>query len=269
MSEARTVLLVVVAVLFLRGSSCLVVERPYPPPTAQDLVNAVRSAGVRLGSLRAETRMGHRSPQGKIKATVRLMLARGGKLRCDAVSPFDTPLLTLVSNGRDFALVDAQKNRHFHGPSSPCNIARLLGVALSPDDVLTVLGGSTPLIEYTKTTVAWDARAGAEVLTLEGKDLKQTIRLDGRNRTFDLLLSEVKNGRGEVLLRIEADSFRKVGALNLPREIHVSQPKLQAELDVAFKQQEVNLTLPSEAFDLPAPAGLPSQRVDCTTEIRP
>jgi hypothetical protein len=268
MKRAGLLLFGVVALLCLRGANCTHIERPYPPPKPAELTDTLRSRAQQIKSLRAETRMSHRSEQGKIKATVRLMARRGGQLRCDAVTPFDTPLMTLVVTGGQFGLVDAEKNRHFFGPATPCNIARLLNVMLQPDDILTVLGGATPIIAYKSAKLDWDARLGAEVLTLSSGEQEQMIRLDGHDRTFDLLLSEVRNRAGEVLLRVEPEGYRTVNGVRAPRSLKVSQPKLGAELEVTFKQEELNLTLPGEAFALPAAGGLPSQRVDCTTELK-
>jgi hypothetical protein len=134
--------------------------------------------------------------------------------------------------------------------------------------VLTILGGSTPVIAHHSAEVSWDDREGAEVLTLRGKELVQVIRLDGQNRAWNLLSSEVKNASGEVILRVQAGEYHPVGGLSVPRSIYVSQPKVNAELDVTFKQEELNLSLPAEAFELPAAGGMPSQRVECTTVIK-
>lgn len=268
-AHAPKILLAGLALLGLRGSSCTTIARPYPPPTADELAAAVRARGLRVRSLRAETRMSLRSSQGKIKATVRLMAERGSRLRCDAVSPFDTPLMTLVVSGPRFAFLDAQKNRHYHGPASPCNVSRLLQVALAPDDIVTVLGGSTPLIPFTKAEVAWDERDGVEVLTLRGGELTQTLRLDGRSRSWSLLRTEVKDREGATVLRIESSDHHDVSGLAVPRELRISQPKQGADLTVSFKRQELNLTLPAEAFDLPEAGGLPSQYVDCSTVVKP
>jgi len=269
MSHRAGLMTAILALLFLRGASCTRIERPYKAPTAGEVFAAVVIRGQQVRSLRAETRMAHQSSQGKVKATVRLMAERGGKLRFDAVSPFDTPLSTLVSDGKQFALVDARQNRHFHGPAKPCNIARLARVVLAPDDVLTILGGSTPLIAHQKKDLAWDGRAGAEVLTLQGEKLVQTIRLDGHHRNWDLVSSEIRSRQGgQVVLSIEASSFRKKAGLRAPARIHMKQPQHQTEVWVTFKKQELNLKLPQEAFTPPAANGLPSQRVDCETEIK-
>jgi len=269
LSTPVVVLLGLLALVVLRGGSCVQIERPYKAPTAAEVVAALKARAARVRSTRAETRMSHRSSQGKIKATVRLMARRGGKLRFDAVTPFDTPLATLVSDGKKFGLLDAQKNRHYHGPASPCNIARLIGIVLHADDVLTILGGSTPLIKYDKAELRWDDRASAEVLTMRGPGgVNQTVRLDGTDRRWDLLSSEIKDGKGATVLSIKTGRFVKRDGLRVPTTIAVRQPKYKAELDVSFKKQELNLTLPAAAFELPAAGGLPSQRVECHTEIK-
>ena len=252
----------------LRGSSYLHVERPYGAPGSKEVLAVLKARAARVNAIRGETRMSHRTEQGRIKATVRLMAARGGKLRFDAVTPFDTPLSTLVTRDGRFALVDARKNRHYHGPASPCNIARLIQVSLEPDDVLTVLAGSTPVIAHDSAMLAWDGRASEEVLTLGGSGLTQTIRLDGSNRRWDLLSSEIRDDRG-VVLAIRASGHRRVGGLRLPKRIQVSQPRNDARLDATFKQQEANVKLPAAAFELPGPRGMPSQKLECTTETKP
>lgn len=262
-------LLAVVALVVLRGGSCAKNVRTYSAPAPRDVLNHVIARGLRVKSLRGQTRMSHQSSQGKIKGTVRFMSRRGGKLRFDVVSPFDTPLATLVSNGQQFALVDAQKNRHYHGPATPCNISRLLRIVMRADDVLTALGGSTPIIGFKDVSLAWDEQAGAEVLTLKAPDgTTQVIRLDGHNKRWDLLSSEVKDPSGKVILRITPKDFRAIKGLRLPRLIHVTQPENKAELWVHYKKLEVNIDLPQGAFDPPGANGLPSQRVNCSTVIK-
>ena len=145
-------LFAVVSLVVLRGGSCAKNVRTYSPPTAREVLNHVIARGLQVKSLRGQTRMSHQSNQGKVKGTVKFMAKRGGMLRFDVVSPFSTPLATLVSNGKEFSMVDAQQNRHYHGPASPCNISRLLRIVMRSDDVLTALGGSTPIIGFKKPT---------------------------------------------------------------------------------------------------------------------
>lgn len=263
-SSPHTLILIsIVALATLRAGSCLRVERPYPAPTPQKLIAALIHQRSRLTSLRAEARTTHWGSRGKVRGTVRMMAARDGQVRFDVVSPFDTPLATLVCRDGRFALLDARNNRHFYGPASPCNLARLLHVHLPPTEVLVLLGGSTPLIKYFKESVHWDDRASLEILTLEGEGLTQIIRLRGSPKRFELRSSEIRDTKGNVVFETVPSAYREISGIRLPRRLYIAQPKVHAALQLEFKHEEVNLALPASAFDLPVADGLPSQRVDC------
>jgi len=268
MKRAPHLLLAVLAVTQLRAGSCAHVERPYAAPTAQQVVTAVLTRGLRVRTIRAETRASHASKAGKVKGTVRLMASTGGKLRFDLASPFDTPLATLVTDGKEFSLVDAQKGRHYTGPASPCNVGRLLQLVLSADEVRTILGGSTPVIKHERAALRWDDRDGSEVLTLEGNGLTQIIRLDGRDRSWDLLQAEIRGPDGKLLLWLEAGGWRKLAGLRMPKTLHIKQPRQGAELWLTFRKTEINIELPAAAFILQQPNGLPSQKVACDTVVK-
>ena len=267
MKRAPHLLLALVALTLLRAASCVHIERPYAPPTAEQVTTAVLTRGQRVRTIRAETRVSHASDHGKVKGTVRLMASMGGKLRFDLATPFDTPMATLVTDGAEFTLVDAQQGLHYTGPASPCNVGRLLQLVLSADDVRTILGGSTPVIQHQRATLRWDDRDGAEVLSLEGKGVTQIIRLDGRDRSWDLLQSEIRGADGEIMLWLEAGGWRKLGGLRMPTTLHIKQPRQGAELWLTYRKAEINIELPAVAFTLQPPAGLPSQKVTCDTVI--
>lgn len=262
-------LLALLALTLLRAGSCVRIERPYAAPSTAEVVAAIKARGARVRTLRAEARMSYRTDQGRVKATVRMMARQGGELRFDVVSPFDTPLATLVCGQGRFALVDSRKGRHFHGPASPCNLARLLQVALRAEDVLVVLSGGTPLIPHTSASLAWDERAGAEVLTLRSKNAQQLIRLDGRDKRWRLLSSEIRDATGKLLLKIVPSAFRRHKEIEVPQQIAVEQPLTGASLRLEFERVELDIDLPKVAFERPGPSGLVSQYVTCATVVRP
>jgi outer membrane lipoprotein-sorting protein len=255
--------LCLVSFVFLRAGSCLRTDRPYALPKPADLVQVLKARAAALSALRGEARMTHDGGDGKVKATVRMMLQRGKKIRVDLVSPFDTPLATLVANGKDFALVETKTNRYYYGPASPCNLARLLQVQLDPDEILGALGGSTPVIEHRSATLHWDGRSGEEVLTLSGEGYRQTIRIDGSSKNWDLTYSEIRSTAGQVLLRLRAARHRAVGTLRLPSELNLEQPVFGSRMLLDFELQEVNVGLPAVAFELPERRGLALEEVTC------
>ncbi|MFH1131804.1 MAG: DUF4292 domain-containing protein [Pseudomonadota bacterium] len=252
-----------IAIVVLRGGSCLKIQRPYPTPTASEVVAALQARNRAIHTLRAEARMSHKTNQGIVKATVRTLLKRGGKLRFDVVSPFDTPLATLISDGTNFVLIDTKENRFSHGPASPCNLARLLRVQLQADDLLAILGGSSPLIEYNNLALFWDDQAGQEILVLSGKELEQHIRLDSHQRQWNLVRSEIRNDKGVVLLQIEVERDEMSFSKRFPTKLTLRQPIHNTTLSLNFRNKELNIPLSDAAFVLPKSNGLPAQMMEC------
>lgn len=260
---SRTFVIGGLAVTLLMGGRCMNVNRPYPAPTVEAVLNATVQRNRQLRSFRAEARMSHKTDQGLVKATVRMMAQVGKKVRFDVVSPFDTPLATLVADGKDFALIDSKENRYFYGPASPCNMARLLRIQMSAGDVLTVLGGSTPVIEHQQRTLSWDDRAAQEIVTLKGKRFRQEIRFKKHNETWELRRSVVYDLKGRELLKIIAGKFKTISGLRVASDLKISQPIHKAALEMRFLSREVNIDLPAIAFELPPSEGLARERVVC------
>lgn len=258
--------------LFLIGARCAHVERPYQAPDAETIKIVLQKRMATFSSIRGEAKMSYKIPNGKVKATVRMMAERGHKLRFDVVSPFDTPLSTLQSNGKNFLLIDAKKNKRYHGPATPCNLSRLLRVGLKAEDIRLILAGFTPLIDHQQTKLSWDSVQGVEVLYLRGRHFEQIIKLDGRDKSWPILSSEIKKLKGETILIlhmndhqwIKNDKFHE----KMPRTITIEQPMQNALLDLSFKSREINIDLPQIAFSLPTDPAELGQYVDCNTVIK-
>jgi outer membrane lipoprotein-sorting protein len=260
-------LLAAVAVAALLGACAPpAVERPYPPPTPAELLDALRDRARRLTSLRAEAKVDHLGEGGeRVRLSMAMLLERGGKLRLEANSPLGGALATLVSDGKQFALLDVRQNRFQVGPALPCNVARLIRIELPPDDVVAVLMGGAPL-EGDPLESSWDREhGGRERLRLRTPDGGQeTLELDGRNRVWDVLKGERRLPGGEVLWRLEHESFRDHGGARLPERTQVEEPRIGSDARIRFRSVAPNVTPPEGAFHLDPPAGLVPERVDCS-----
>lgn len=256
-------LLLILGGLSLSSASCTRLARPYAPPTAEAVLAALNARARAIRTLRAEGKALYRGKPRRVAVTVRLMAARPAKLRFDLVSPFESPLATLVTRGGKFTLIDTQRNQHYHGPASPCNLARLMRVALPPEHILSLMTGGTPLIGHSRRRLRWDARTGTEELHLEGDRLSQLIRLDGRHRRWDLISSEVRDERGRVLFRVSSSAYRSIGGHALPEQVLLEQPRENTAIALKFKAEAINIVLPQAAFEPPSANGLPSHYVSC------
>ncbi|MCB9557412.1 MAG: DUF4292 domain-containing protein [Deltaproteobacteria bacterium] len=259
----RKLLPLLLLLLPLLGAATCQIRRPYAPPTSEAVLKWLEHRHVT--SARVESKMTQREGGNEVKATVRFIVAKGARLRFDAVSPFDSPLSTLVANGTEFTLVDARNNRHYYGPAKACNLARLLRVQLDADAILRLVSGSTPLIGHRKVALYWDGNKGQEVLMLAEGPLRQMIRLQpiGRTKRWDLTRSTIWRAN-KIVLDIQATDHQLVQGQRVPHRLRISQPQLKRAIDIVYRRIELNPTnLSAEAFVLMEPEGLPSQRLDC------
>jgi outer membrane lipoprotein-sorting protein len=239
--------------------------RPYPPPSADELMTALRARAAHLKTLRATAKVDHMANGGeRVRVKANLLLARGGKLRFEADSPLGGSLATLTSDGTTFSLLDVRANRFMTGPAKACNVARLIRLSMPPDDVVAVLMGGAPL-DGTVKSAAWDPNnGGREVLTLALPDGgEETIQLDGRNKTWDVLRAERRDAAGKVLWRVTNDGFKDHGGVRLPDVEDVEEPPHGADAEIKLKSVEPNIDIPDELFRLPPPAGVTAEAADC------
>jgi outer membrane lipoprotein-sorting protein len=239
--------------------------RPYPPPTAEELMAALKSRAEHLRTLRATAKVDHFAKGGqRVRIKMTLLVARGGKLRIEADNPFGGSLATLTSDGQTFALLDVRANRFFVGPANACNVARLIRLAIPPDDVVAVLMADAPLSGNVKS-VGWDPdNGGREVLTLALPDGgEEVIKLDAREKRWDVVRAERHDAGGKVLWRVTNDNFRDHDGFRLPDVSDVQEPPHDADAEIKYRSVEPNAQIPDDLFRLPKPEGIPAENADC------
>jgi len=256
----REILCAGAVALLACGCPGAAVKRTYPPPSAARLVRHVSDVTARARSLRAETRSDVRIGKERANVTVLIMARWGGKLRFMAMNPNDTEAADLAADGARYAFIDYKNNCGDAGPATPENVARLIRIVMQPDDVVRLLFGSTPVLGGAAGTVAWDEDGGHEVLALAAGGFTQRIVLDGRERRWDVLESEVKGPDGKRVWRVRHKDFHPVkrpdgSTLRLPGKSYFEQ---QGDtLLIRWREQELDLELGDEKFQMELPPGLP------------
>jgi hypothetical protein len=246
---------------------------PVPPPAnpiadgptmearLQELVDGV-------GDLRAEARAEQVTGRGPVNGLIYVFLRAPDRIRFDAMSPVDTPLAVLVSDGTDFALHDVAGNRYYFGAASPCNIARLVRLPLDGGSVLRILLGLPPRVPGAPSTVSWDGE-GYYVYRQEAEDgsvLEAHIAPLGDR--LDTLLVRLVDNRGTVWEAV-FDDRREVGGLRLPGHVRFTGRDAEGPVDVRYETLETNVELPDDAWTYPAPEGIPAEQVGCETDVAP
>jgi outer membrane lipoprotein-sorting protein len=239
--------------------------RPYPPPTADELMAALRARAEHLKTLRATAKVDYMAKGGeRARIKVNLLVARGGKLRIEADSPLGGALSTLTSDGKQFALLDVRNNRFMTGAANACNVGRLIRLTIPPDDIVAVLMGGAPLDGSIKG-VSWDPNnGGREVLTLALPDGGvETIALDARDKRWDVMRAERRDAAGKLWWRVTNEGFKDHDGVRLPDVEDVEEPRHGADAEIKFRSVEPNLPLGDDLFRLTPPEGVPVEAADC------
>jgi hypothetical protein len=246
------------------------IARPYPAPETGTLIGAVQQRNTAIATFRARTNMDHFDQEAgqRVKGEVFVLLSFPDRLHFHAVSPAGTPLATLTSNGDEFSLFDADKNRFLYGPADACNIGRLTGIQIDGPSIATILVGGMPLIQYVSSNDTWDDSRGVEVVTLNGEDgTVETLSLAGPENDWTLTDATITDPSGAVVLAVHNEHFHTVSGIDLPGKTKVEEPSRQADVIIEWESQEVNPTLPDAAWTQEPPPGVRPQEVHCGTDV--
>lgn len=184
------------------------------------------------------------------------------KLRVDVLSPFGSTLSVLTADGNQFGLSDHREGRYMKGPATPCNIARLIGMPLPPQDIINILIGQVPLIDGNQE-LSWDTD-GYYKLVIQNQTFTQILYVDPDRDMLTVHRAILKDNRG-VVYELEFSLWKSVAYKWVPFEIRVNMPQDDTNLIIRYESDgvELNVTLPKDAWQQSFPNGAHVETVTC------
>jgi hypothetical protein len=215
------------------------VARPYPPPSAQELYDALTARAAHLKTLRSDGKVEYRQQKQSAKLGIEFLAERPDKLRLQAESSLVGPVLDFATDGKMWQLLDKRHGKFTSGSAS--DVVGLVGIDLPPAVLIDALMGGVPLAAA-PAKVDWDpTHGGREVLTLADGE---RIWLDARGRVWDPVRAET------AAWRVEHDEFTDEGGVRLPRRTVLADEAHKAEARLMLKSIEPNVTANEAAFQL-------------------
>ncbi|MCX5747001.1 MAG: hypothetical protein NT062_31410 [Proteobacteria bacterium] len=237
--------------------------RTSPAPSVDDVVARLAAKRAALSSFTGASVMDYWLGKDRVKGDVLVMGKPGAHVRFAALSPAggDT-IVDMACDGHDFAFVDKQNNCQLTGPCDRTSIGTFLRVELAPEDFVALALGTPPVIADAKGTVTWDPARGAEVVELASAAGKQSLVIDTREGRWDVVESKLMGPDGTLLWSVENRDFGDVTDVagkkhRVPAKSKLVSPQEKADLQVEWKDRELNKPIEDEKFQMAVPAGLP------------
>jgi hypothetical protein len=261
------------AVAMLAAGGCCgtrVSNRPYPPPSADELVAAVRARQSAVTGMNVEARATSWLGGERVRGTVQMLVARDGRLRFEAEVAVQGTVALLAVDHAEFTFVDNGKHLFRRGPACPANVASLIRIPLEPAQVAAILLGDLPLPADTgDAKLDWDGKRAADVLVLPGP-YGSTFWLGLRRANpaapaWDVVFLEGRGPRDPAPWRVAYDDFERKGAVALPRLIRFAEPGKDWDdgVEIKIRERVPNPAFPDGAFTLTPPPGYAIEEAAC------
>lgn len=231
------------------------IARPEGAPTEPGPVLAKlaeRAAAVKSlsGMLALEVWQGDE----RVRLRQLVMVVRPDRIRVDTLSPFDQPLAMMASDGRTLTVYSLEHKRYEQGPATPANLARLLRLPLSGEELTALLAGGAPVPPGATTTLDWDDELGAHLLEITSGSRRQRIWVEpAAYRTVGLRTWE----GDRTVLAARFGDYDGEGPTAVPRRMRFEVPGQDLRVDARFEDHTLNVEPPADAFTIPPPQGIP------------
>lgn len=243
------------------------------------VLNSHRSMHRTVRVLRGEARVDQRGSEGRIRGTILMYLERPDRVRFDAMTQLG-PAAVLTSDGEDFQLLDMRENRFVEGPTCPSNIARLLGVQVSGEELTRFLFGDSPRLQTDDVTLACGEEGYLITLTADDgrrQELSYAVRpfdLEAAPSEQHLRLrrSELFAADGSTEWRATYDDYRVITdpadeqgrGVAIPFRVRFEDPSREADTLVKVKELEIVTEAPApEVFSQTPPPGITVESAVC------
>lgn len=193
-----------------------------------------------------------------------VILAMPNAVQMQAVSPTMDMLAVMATDGKRFVSFERGGEKCLIGDACPRNMARLVPIALSPEQLTPALLGRPPVLDLPQKRLEWDSKRELYVATL-GIDAATHQQVFVSPKDFRIVGTVLYEGAERVA------SIEYVGGDRIPKTLRYKDK----ETDVTVTMREIDLDLPAdvEAFALPCPSGMLQLEMPCvdpqpSTELR-
>ncbi len=242
---------------------CFRVQYPAQPAIpVSDFVKKVRLPGEAILSIRGLARIEVISRTRRFNAREFIALVKPRMIRLDTMTFLDQPLFLFVSrDGVSFQAMSLSENRFYEGTVAN-GFSRLipLGIGVDSQEFISILLGEIP--SHDEASIQYDQRKQLYRLSFPPSSRWQEQIYWVHPGSFRVVeVSKKTYPKGDEI-HVFFRNFKETGNTTFPMQIEIEVPAADIRTQIAFRQIEVNPTLPPDLFSLSIPQGAEIVRMD-------
>ena len=221
-------------------------------PPKDELLAAVRVPASPV--VKAIAKIKVESPDETFSVKELIIAQKPNRLRLETLSPLGQPGFYAATDGKELFLFAPSENTYYHGSSTPRNLSLIIPLHLAVEDMVSVILGRVPLIDYNDDHLGCTVNEDGYVMRLEGGDEITTQVLTFSGEDLRVVASEIYDREG-LTLSITYRDYEMVGGVSFPGEITVFLPADRTTVRINYKKVEFLPEIDSSLFRLRAPQG--------------
>lgn len=223
------------------------------PARAEVLLQGMRSAAAGKQSLRGVAQLSFDGAAGSVRSRQAIVLELPSRLRIEVLGFLSQALAVLVTDGENFELFKAEDRSRRSGEVYPGLLMEVGQIDLTPEEGVSLLLGAPPDRPDLKLASAvglTDGGVGLDRVDASGV-LRQRLDFDAAGQ---LRRVEAFESGERLQWSAEYQDVRDVEGIPFAHGIVLWFPNSQTQVELVFKQVELNPALPTGIFTLRRPA---------------
>jgi hypothetical protein len=220
---------------------------------AEALLAGMNESAAKRQTLRGMASFSFDGAVGNVRSRQAIVLETPSHLRIEVLGFLSQAVAVLVTDGEQFDLFRAENRSRRNGAVYPGLLFEVAQIDLTPEEGVALLLGAPPEQDGLLLASATGLEGGGVRIERvdDGGVLRQRLDFDAEGR----LVRVETYAPGERLLWSAAyGDFRQVGDIDFAHEISLWFPSSQTQVQLVFKQVELNPTLPEGVFTLQLPS---------------
>jgi outer membrane lipoprotein-sorting protein len=195
------------------------------------------------------------SPDEKFSVKELVIAKQPGCLRLETLNPLGQLGFFAVTDGKELFLFSPSENKFYHGMASPENMSVFIPLNLRLEEIVSILLGNIPLIDYDTDQAECQAEGDFYVLRLFTKDgrLKQVLKISLSSQK--VVESETYEEEA-LILAVKYGHYESMEGELVPKDISISMPHDKTKVNVRYKKIEFFSEINSAEFRLIPPQGV-------------